>query len=471
MTTRLASAITGKIGFTGTTQAGLVLKPLTTAQYTAATKANGDLFLDTTTNKINARINGATVQVLDSGSLSANVNTMLAAADNAAILSAIGAQAALVSGTNIKTINSSSILGSGDLVVSGSDATKLPLAGGTLTGALINSTNSAASTPTNFLSGIWFTGGSTTTTKPHLLIEPTGTTSTAWSTAGTALGVNAASGFTGNLLDIKSNNTSRMNLDAQYGVLKINFIASLNASSTIYMDTDYQWSFATFGGNRTTIETNGIRLWNSGFYSWSSSSSSSATSDLFLYRDAAGILAQRDGANSQIFHCYGTYTDASNYVRASLSASSSAITLAAETAGTGADNVDVNINATGTGMVRVNVASTNAQEWAFAGESGYELVLKSNGAYQYSFYRNTYATYLTMGAELELGGGTYLFLNGIDLILSAGKKIKTAAGSNGNLIIAPDGSGKIIMNTLPTSDPAIAGALWNSSGTLKISAG
>ena len=43
-------------------------------------------------------------------------------------------QATLVSGTNIKTINSTSLLGSGD--ISTADATKLPLAGGTMTGAV-----------------------------------------------------------------------------------------------------------------------------------------------------------------------------------------------------------------------------------------------------------------------------------------------------------------------------------------------
>jgi len=47
-----------------------------------------------------------------------------------------GYQATLVSGTNIKTINGSSVLGSGDLTVSGTDPTKLPLSGGTLTGVI-----------------------------------------------------------------------------------------------------------------------------------------------------------------------------------------------------------------------------------------------------------------------------------------------------------------------------------------------
>jgi hypothetical protein len=68
--------------------------------------------------------------------------------------------------------------------------------------------NGAASTPPLDVTGTWFTGGTSTTTKPQVLIEPTGATSTAWSTAGTGLGVNAASGFTGRLLDLQINGTS-----------------------------------------------------------------------------------------------------------------------------------------------------------------------------------------------------------------------------------------------------------------------
>jgi hypothetical protein len=80
----------------------------------------------------------------------------------------------------------------------------------TLTGRFIGSLNGAASAPPATLTGTWFTGGTATTTKPQLLLEPAGTTSTAWSTAGTGLGINATSGFTGQLLDAQVNGTSRM---------------------------------------------------------------------------------------------------------------------------------------------------------------------------------------------------------------------------------------------------------------------
>jgi hypothetical protein len=90
----------------------------------------------------------------------------------------------------------------------------LPLTGGTLTGALINSTNGAASTPVVRLTGTTFTGGTATTTKPTLLVEPTGTTSTGWSTAGTLIGANAATGFTGSLLDLQLAGVSKFSVSS-----------------------------------------------------------------------------------------------------------------------------------------------------------------------------------------------------------------------------------------------------------------
>jgi len=78
------------------------------------------------------------------------------------------------------------------------------------TGDITLTLNGAASTPPLDVTGTWFTGGTSTTTKPQVLIEPAGTTSTAWSTSGTGLGVNAASGFAGNLLDLQVNGTSRV---------------------------------------------------------------------------------------------------------------------------------------------------------------------------------------------------------------------------------------------------------------------
>ena len=80
----------------------------------------------------------------------------------------------------------------------------------TMSARFISSLNGAADAPPVALTGTWLTsGGTATTTKPQVLIEPEGTTSTAWSTDGTGLGVNAASGFLGNLYDLQLNGTSK----------------------------------------------------------------------------------------------------------------------------------------------------------------------------------------------------------------------------------------------------------------------
>jgi len=83
------------------------------------------------------------------------------------------------------------------------------------------------------VTGTWVTSGGTgTTTKPTVLIEPTGTTSTAWSTAGTGLGVNAPSGFTGRLLDLQLNGTSRFSISSA-GVLTVTSLAGVGTAGTI----------------------------------------------------------------------------------------------------------------------------------------------------------------------------------------------------------------------------------------------
>jgi hypothetical protein len=88
----------------------------------------------------------------------------------------------------------------------------------TLGSRFISSLNGAASAPPGTFTGTWFTGGTATTTKPQVLIEPTGTTSTAWSTSGTGIGVNAASGFAGRLLDLQINGTSVVSLGASSNI-------------------------------------------------------------------------------------------------------------------------------------------------------------------------------------------------------------------------------------------------------------
>jgi hypothetical protein len=89
------------------------------------------------------------------------------------------------------------LTGTASININGTVGATTPAAGTFTTLAV--TVNGAASTPPFKLTGTWFTGGSATTTKPQFLIEPSGTTTTGWSTSGTGLGINAASGFAGRL--------------------------------------------------------------------------------------------------------------------------------------------------------------------------------------------------------------------------------------------------------------------------------
>jgi len=114
-------------------------------------------------------------------------------------------------GSDLLTINSTGLLG---LNVS------TPIAG------IHNAIATTASTPSMWLSGTGFSGGTSTTTKPTLLIEPTGTTSTGWSTSGTKLGVNAETGFVGRLMDLQVNGASKASITG--GNLTLNGIDENN---------------------------------------------------------------------------------------------------------------------------------------------------------------------------------------------------------------------------------------------------
>jgi len=148
------------------------------------------------------------------------------------------------------------------------------LTGDTFTGAVGVSANGAASAPATTLTGTWFTGGTATTTKPQLLVEPTGTTSTNWSTSGTGLGINAASGFGGDLINaqIASSNIFRVSSGSV-------------VSASFFRDSGNQANY--FGG--------GINARNTWLVAYSNDGTDFGTKDLSYSRNAAGVLQIGNG--------------------------------------------------------------------------------------------------------------------------------------------------------------------------------
>lgn len=69
---------------------------------------------------------------------------------------------------------------------------------------------------------------------------------------------------------------------------------------------------------------------------WTNGSVASGAQDLYLYRDAANTLAQRNGTNAQALRIYNTFTDASNYERLTFTATPGArAVISQESAGSG----------------------------------------------------------------------------------------------------------------------------------------
>lgn len=108
--------------------------------------------------------------------------------------------------------------------------------GTTVTNTLrnVNSFTSIASNPAMFYTGSWATGTGTTAF-PHVYLQATGTTaSTTLSTAGTAFGANAVTGFTGNYYDFMLAGVSKAKLTSAGNAT---FAGTLNVSGNATMST------------------------------------------------------------------------------------------------------------------------------------------------------------------------------------------------------------------------------------------
>lgn len=225
----------------------------------------------------------------------------------------------------------------------------------TWTGAHTWSKNSALSTPTGYWSGTWITGGTATTTKPHFLIEPAGTTSTAWSTSGTGFGVNAATGFAGRLADFQVAGSSVARVDANGDITARTFNATA-AGTTLS---------STIISNRINLQsaTNGITIGSDCGYKWHNAAAGTGTIDLALERDAANTLALRNSTSAQTQRIYNTFTDASNYERLAVTWSSNVCYAKPENAGTGSARLFVPVTGSTTvaGLPSASTAGAGAR--------------------------------------------------------------------------------------------------------------
>jgi len=194
--------------------------------------------------------------------------------------------------------------------------------------------------------------GSLTASTPALDLAQT------WNSAGTTFtglkfnATDTASASGSLLADLQTGGATRFSVRKD-GLVYVHSAANYNGTTL--------WAN---GGSPYMSNTNGnINLFNSfggllsaanGSFGFTSNATSAlVAADVSLFRDAANTLAQRVGTAAQTFRVYNTYTDASNYERASLGWVGNVFTIQAENAGTG-NNRGVSV----IGKANVIVSST-----------------------------------------------------------------------------------------------------------------
>jgi hypothetical protein len=273
---------------------------------------------------------GGDIQLDDGGTYTTTVQTVTPTANRTISFPDATGTVALVGGSSgqLTYNNAGAYAGVSTMTFDGTSVT--------LAGRLINSYTSLASSPAKVFTGAWATGFGATNTKPHFLIEPSGTTSTGWNNSGTALGVNAASGFAGNLLDLQVNGTSRASVSSA-GVLSAGSIAPAAFNVVNPLGTTGISSPSFPSGN--FVDFHGIRRSSSmaGFVGSFALYGGSGNFDLnvVLQHEGANIFAQRNGTNAQTCRIYNTYTNDSNYERGFLRWNSNVFEVGPEAAGTG----------------------------------------------------------------------------------------------------------------------------------------
>ena len=221
--------------------------------------------------------------------------------------------------------------------------TYVPLAGGTMTGALtIASGTLTASAPALNITQTW-TAGATFT---GLNLNITDTSS-------------AASSL---LMDLQVSGVSKFSVQKDGLLVRLGG-ANATIDSTGRLVVGNSTYDTSIGSLWTVVATTGALRASVRSYPLSFGT------DVILLGDAAGVLALRNGTNAQTLRVYGTYTDSSNYERLSLSTTAgSGVTIAAETLGTGADNLHLVLQSAGTGLIKF---SLNGAQRAYIDTDGY----------------------------------------------------------------------------------------------------
>jgi len=116
-----------------------------------------------------------------------------------------------------------------------------------------------------------------------------------------------------------------------------NSTIAATSGGTYFQNQDTN-GFAYLGNSNAAglgVSNNIAKLASGVSFGFASGGVAGGTLDTILVRDAANILAQRNGVNSQAFRVYNTYTDASNYERGIFEWYSNTLYIGTQNAGSG----------------------------------------------------------------------------------------------------------------------------------------
>lgn len=205
------------------------------------------------------------------------------------------------------------------------------------------------------------TGGTVTASDPVLDLTQT------WNNSGvtfTGLKFNVtstASAAASRIFDFQVDGSSKLYLDKTSGLV----IPGVLGNSQTFGSSDGTWAY-----NSTTAA--GFQWYNSGSRWFGISTPTTGTA----FSSSTNIFEYRNGTNAQTLRVYNTYTDASNYERLAINAGAAGdwLQLAAETGGTGVDNIGLALTPAGTGAISAqvpdstasggNTRGTNAVDWS-----------------------------------------------------------------------------------------------------------
>ena len=285
--------------------------------------------------------------------VSGDVDSMLRSANDAAIRSAIG-----VGTTDAPTFLAQTLTGQS---LTGTQATSL---------VDLNATWNTTGTPTALKLNVVETGAGSNAASKLMDLQVGGGSLFSVTKGGfaTFTGTNYAIGRSGTHMIFGSS---------------VSFLAALDSA----FGTDY----------------GGFKVASDGFFGWAGVASAINLATVKLYKDADGILAQRNGDNAQSFRVYDSYNTAgANFCRANLSFNSNRFELSISSLGTGSTTRGFDIGTNGTGDITFFTSGSN--KWRIGGTSGNLLATSDNafdiGASGANRPKNIYA-----GSSLFTGSG------------------------------------------------------------------